>query len=40
MFNVLIPFEWPVCFFAEILVTLFTVTELHHNESVNQKIMS
>lgn len=27
-----------LCFFAEILVTLFTVTELHHNKSVNQKI--
>lgn len=39
MFNVLLLCEWTVCFFAGILVTLFTVTELHHNESMNQKVI-
>lgn len=40
MFNILLHYGWTVCFFAEILVTLFTVTEPHHNESMNQKIIS
>lgn len=40
MFNILLPCEWTVCFVAEILVTLFTVTKLHHNENMNPKIIS
>lgn len=34
-----IPMNGLYGFFADILVTLFTVTELHHNESINQKII-
>lgn len=40
MFNILLPCEWTVCFFADILITLFTVSELHYNESMNPKIIS
>lgn len=40
MFHILLHYGWTVCFSAEILVTLFTVTELHHNESMNWKIIS
>jgi len=35
MFHMLLHYEGTVCFFAEVQVTLFTVTRLHNSESVN-----
>lgn len=39
MFNILLHYGWTVCFFAEVSVTSFAVTECHNSESVNQKII-
>lgn len=35
MFNNLLHYGWTVCFFAEVHITLFTVTGLHNSESAN-----